>query len=220
VFRLDARGSVQEQISHPGPDHIAAAEGLAVFISGRQQIAVNARNWSGTNLQGPTGRPPADYGPIAVDPSGRVHLLDRRENAILIYDRTRRLTGAVRPPAGKEGRFVDLSSGNESGVYALDDRTRTVIALHQGRETRRIELASLGVQEPIAVAAGGIGDLYVLDANSRAVYVCDPEGRLITIVRPPKDLIQPLGEVTTLAVDSLGRIYLGGRKSGRVVRLQ
>lgn len=220
VFRLDARGRVQEQIQHPGPDHVAAADGLAVYISGRQQIAVNARNWSGVDLKGPAGRPPADYGPIAVDSSGRVHLLDRRENAILIYDRARRLAGAVRPPGGKEGRFVDVAAGNEGGVYALDGRTRTVIALHQGRESRRTDLSSSGVQEPIALAVDGIGDLYVLDGATRTVTVCDPDGRPITVVRPPKDMMQQLGEPVTLAVDALGRIYLAGRKTGRVGRFR
>ena len=220
VFRLDARGRVQEQINHPGPDHIAAAEGLAVFISGRQQIAVNARNWSGTDLKGPGGRPPSDYGPIAVDSMGRVHLLDRRENAILIYDRTRRLTGAVRPPGGKDGRFVDVATGNEGGVYALDSRAKTVVALHQGRETRRTVLPASTVQDPIALAVDGIGDLYLLDAVTRAVVVCDPEGRPITVVRPTKEMLQQTGEPASLAVDAFGRVYLAGRKSGRVVRFQ
>jgi TolA-binding protein len=220
VFRLDARGRVQEQINHPGPDHISAAEGLAVYITGREQIAVNARNWSGTDLKGPTGRPPADYGPIAVDSAGRVHLLDRRENAILIYDRARRLTGAVRPPGGKEGRFVDVAPGNEGGVYALDARAKAVIALHQGRETGRTDLTASGVQEPIALAVDGIGDLYVLDSVTRAVAVCDPDGRLITLVRPPKEMLLQIGEPSTLAVDALGRIYLAGRKTGRVGRFQ
>ena len=220
VFRLDARGRVQEQINHPGPDHIAAAEGLAVFISGRQQIAVNARNWSGTDLKGPGGRPPADYGPIAVDSMGRVHLLDRRENAILIYDRTRRLTGAVRPPGGKDGRFVDVSAGNEGGIYALDGRARIVVALHQGRETRRTVLSASMVQDPIALAVDGIGNLYLLDAVTRAVVVCDPDGRPITVVRPTKEMMQQIGEPASLAVDAFGRIYLAGRKSGRVVRFQ
>ena len=36
---------------------------------------------------------------IAVDAFGRVHLLDRRENAVLVYDRGRRLVAAARPPA-------------------------------------------------------------------------------------------------------------------------
>jgi len=220
VFRLDERGRIQEQISHPGPDHIAAADGLAVYISGRQQIAVNARNWSGADLKGPAGRPPADYGPIAVDAAGRVHLLDRRENAILIYDRARRLAGAVLPTAGKEGRFVDVAAGNEGGVYVLDGRAKVVIALHHGRETRRTALSSSSAQDPTALAVDGIGNLYVLDGATRAVFVCDPDGRPITVVRPPKEMMQQLGEPAALAVDALGRIYLAGRKTGRVGRLQ
>ena len=220
VFRLNERGKVQEEISHPGPENVAAAEGLAVYITGREQIAVNARNWSGTDLKGPAGRPPADYGPIAVDAGGRVHLLDRRENAVLIYDRTRRLTGAVRSPNGKEGRLVDIASGNDGGVYVLDGKAKLVMALHQGRETGRTDLTPTGVQDPVALTVDGLGDLYVLDGATGDVVVCDPAGRRITVVRLPKDFKARVGEVATLAVDAMGRLYLGGRKSGVVGRLQ
>lgn len=220
VFRLDARGRVQEQISHPGPDHVAAAEGLAVFITGREQIAVNARNWSGTDLKGAGGRPPSDYGPIAVDTNGRVYLLDRHENAVLIYDRSRRLTGAVRPTAGKDGRFVDIAAGNEGGIFVLDARAKSVLELHQGRETRRIDLTSAPAQDPIALSVDALGDLYVLDGTTGTVFVTDAGGRPITVVKPPKEMMQRLGEPAAVAVDALGRIYLGGRKSGVVTRLQ
>lgn len=220
VFRLDARGRIQERITHPGPDHIAAAEGLAVYISGKQQIAVNARNWSGTDLKGADGRAPIDYGPIAVDALGRVYLLDRHENAVLIYDRTRRLAGAVHPPAGKEGRFVDVAAGDENGIFVLDGRSRTVLELHQGKETHRTDLGASGIVDPIALAVDGLGDLYLLDGGSGAVLVVDPAGHRLATVRLPKEALARLGEATAVAVDPLGRLYLAGRKSGVVVRLQ
>jgi len=220
VFRFDARGRVQEQINHPGPDHVAAAEGLAVFISGKEQIAVNARNWSGADLPGVQGRPPADFGPIAVDAFGRVHLLDRRENAVLVYDRNRKLVAAARPPSGSDGRFVDVAAGDDGSVMALDARGRLVMVLSQGREVRRIDLAAAGIVEPASLAVDGLGDLYVLDARSGAVYVTDPAGKPLTVIRLPKDAAARVGEIGALAVDPQGRVYLGGRKSGLLVRLQ
>jgi streptogramin lyase len=220
VFRFDARGRVREQISHPGPDHVAAAEGLAVFITGKEQIAVNARNWSGVDLPGAEGRPPADYGPIAVDAFGRVHLLDRRENAVLVYDRGRRLVAAARPPAGREGRFVDLAAGEDGNVLVLDAKARLVVGLSQGREVRRVDLAPTGITEPASLAVDGIGDLYVLDARTGSVFVIDPAGRPLTIIRLPREAAARIGEVGALAVDPQGRVYLAGRKSGLLVRLQ
>jgi hypothetical protein len=220
VFRLDARGAIQERIVHPGPDHVAAAEGLAVYISGRDQIAVNARNWSGADLKGAEGRAPADWGPIAVDGQGRVHMLDRRENAVLIYDRARKLVGAVRPPGGKEGRFVDLATGDDGEVYALDGRARSASVISQGRETRRIDLTRLGAEQPSALTVDALGDLYVLDDGTGWVFVADPSGKRITVVRPPKELAARLGDVSAIAVDDYGRLYLAGRKSGLVVRMQ
>jgi TolA-binding protein len=220
VFRFDARGRVQEQITHPGPDHVAAAEGLAVFISGKEQIAVNARNWSGADLPGAGGRPPTDYGPIAVDAFGRVHLLDRRENAVLVYDRNRRLVAAARPPAGREGRFIDVAASDDGSVLVLDDRSRLVVALSQGRETRRIDLSASGIAAPAALAVDGLGDLYILDARTGAVVVTDPAGRPLSVIRLPKETASRVGEVGAIAVDAQGRVYLGGRKSGALVRLQ
>jgi tetratricopeptide (TPR) repeat protein len=220
VFRLDARGRIQERIDHPGPDHVAAAEGLAVFISGREQIAVNTRNWSGTDLRDADGHTPADFGPIAVDTLGIVHLVDRRENAVLVYDRARRLVGAVRPPAGRDGRFVDIAAGDEGGVYALDARARAVVVLAQGRETKRIDLTPLGPADPAALAVDGLGDLFVLDGGTGWIFVGDAQGKRIAVVKPSRLVTDRTGTITSLEVDGQGRLYLAGRKSGAVVRLK
>jgi TolA-binding protein len=220
VFRLDGRGHIRERIDHPGPDHVAAAEGLAVYISGREQIAINARNWSGADLKGAGGRSPSDYGPIAIDALGRVLMLDRRENAVLIYDRSRRLVGAVRPPAGKDGRFVDIASASDGLVYALDAKARAAVLIDQGREARRIDLGGLGTDDPAGLAVDDLGNLYVLDDRTGWVFVADPTGHRITVVRPPKEVAARLGDVSAVAVDPSGRLYLAGRKSGVVVRFQ
>jgi tetratricopeptide (TPR) repeat protein len=220
VFRLDGRGRIQERIDHPGPDHVAAAEGLAVFISGREQIAVNQRNWSGTDLRDADGHTPGDFGPIAVDTLGIVHLVDRRENAVLVYDRARRLVGAVRPPAGRDGRFVDIASGDEGGVYALDARARSVVVLAQGRETKRIDLTPLGVADPAALAVDGLGDLFVLDGGTGWIFVGDAQGKRLAVVKPSRAVTDRTGTITALEVDAQGRLYLAGRKSGAVVRLR
>ncbi len=219
VFRLDARGGIQEQIAHPGPDHVAAAEGLAIYISGGDQIAVNARNWSGPSFPGANGHPPSDYGPIALDALGRVHMLDRRENAVLVYDRSRRLVAAIRP-AGKEARFIDLASSDEGTVVALDGRSRVAVLLGQQGESGRVDLAAAGLTEPEGLAVDGLGNLYVLDARSGGVSVLDPRGAPIALIQLPKEAASRIGEVAAVAVDAQGRIYLGGRKSGLVVRLQ
>lgn len=220
VFRLDGKGRIQERIDHPGPDHVAAAEGLAVFISGREQIAVNQRNWSGTDLRDADGHTPSDFGPIAVDTLGTVHLLDRRENAVLVYDRARRLVGAVRPPAGRDGRFVDIASGVEGTVYALDARARSAVVLAQGRETKRIDLTPLGAADPAALAVDGLGDLFILDGGTGWIYVGDPQGKRIAVVRPSRSVADRTGTITAIEVDAQGRLYLAGRKSGAVVRLR
>jgi TolA-binding protein len=220
VFRLDARGRIQERIDHPGPDHVAAAEGLAVFISGREQIAVNTRNWSGTDLRDADGHTPGDFGPIAVDALGIVHMVDRRENAVLIYDRARRLVGAVRPPAGRDGRFVDIAAGDEGGVYALDARARSVVVLAQGREVKRIDLTPLGAADPAALAVDGLGDLFVLDGGTGWIFVGDAQGKRLAVVKPSRLVTDRTGTITALEVDAQGRLYLAGRKSGAVVRLK
>lgn len=217
VVRLDARGRVQERIAHPGPEYVAAGDGLAVFISGRGQIALNARNWSGADFKGSDGRAPREFGPIAVDSAGRVHLLDTRDNALLVFDRSRRPVRSLRPGT-KDARFVDLASGEDGGVYVLEARTNVVLELHEGKETRRVSLAGLGMAEPIALAVDGLGDLFLLDGKTGWVQVADPSGRRIAIIRPPKDVLSRLGDVTSVAVDPVGRVYLCGRRGSQVVR--
>lgn len=219
VFRLDAKGKIQDRIAHPSPDYVAAGDGLAVYISGRNQIAVNARNWSGPDLQGPGGRAPREFGPLAVDPAGRVYLLDPKDNVLLIFDRNRRPVGSLRPQ-GPEGRFVDVAMDDEGGVYVLDGRLKTVVELRQGKESRRINVTTLGLQEPVALAVDALGDLYLLDGKVGWVTVADPTGRRITVVRPSKQVQDRLGDPSSLAVDSIGRLYLAGRKTGRVVRFR
>ena len=220
VFRLDRRGRVRERIDHPDPDYVAAAEGLSVFISGGEQIAVNTRNWSGRGLRGVDGRPPAEWGPIAVDPAGRIHLLDRRANILLVYDRNRRLIGSARPASRKEGRFVDVAPGKDGGVFVLDGRARVVVEVRQGKEVGRIDLSRLNLQSPKSLAVDALGDLYVLDGKTGWVSVADPTGRPITVIRPDKKVTSFLREASSVAVDPMGRVYLAGRKTGVVVRYQ
>ena len=85
------------------------------------------------------GRPPREFGPVAVDPSGRVYLLDPRDNVLLIYDRSHRLVGNVRAE-GKEARFVDVARSEDGGVYVLESRLKYAIELTQGKVTRKINL--------------------------------------------------------------------------------
>jgi TolA-binding protein len=220
VFRLDARGGVQERIDHPRPEFIAPGIGLAVYISGAEQIAINLRNWSGADLKGAGGRAPRDFGPIALDAAGRLHILDRRQRIVQIFDRERRLVNAIGPASGDEGRFVDLASGGDGGVFALDGRSRTVTEIREAKAVRNIDLGGLGVDDPQALAVDGLGDLYVLDAKSGAVAVADPEGRRITAIRPGADLRSQMGDPVAIAVDAAGRVYLAGRRDGRVVRFR
>jgi streptogramin lyase len=126
---------------------------------------------------------------------------------------------AVRP-ADKEGRFTDLASSDEGTVLALDGRSHVVVVLSQGRESGRIDLTPSGVVEPAALAVDGLGDLYLLDGRTGDVMVLDPKGAPITAVHLPKEAAGRVGEVAAVAVDAQGRLYLGGRKSGLVVRLQ
>jgi len=220
VFRLDAQGGVQERIGHPGPDFVAPGIGLAVFISGSGQIAINFRNWSGANLQGAGGRPPRDYGPIAVDASGRVHLLDRRERVVHVFDRQRRLVGTITPESGDEGRFVDLATGGDGGVFALDGRARAVTEIREAEAVRTIDLGTLGIENPAALAVDGLGDLYILDEKGGTVSIADPDGHRLNEIRPGRDLQSRIGDPVAVAVDASGRVYLAGGRDGRIVRFE
>ncbi|MBI1951363.1 MAG: tetratricopeptide repeat protein [Acidobacteria bacterium] len=219
VFRLDAKGRVVERIAHPVPGHVGVGEGLAVYISGADRIALNARNWAGADLKGPDGRPPREFGPVEADASGRVYLLDTRENALLIFDRSRRLVGTLRPDV-KDGRFVDLARSESGGLYVLEGRTKFAVELNQGKASRKINLGGLGLAEPIALAADGLGDLFILDGRSGWVYVASPAGERLAVIRPPKGAAARLGEPSAVAVDAIGRVYISGRKGATILRFR
>ena len=194
-------------------------EGLAVYISGADRIALNAKNWAGADLKGPDGRPPREFGPVEADASGRVYLLDTRENALLIFDRSRRLVGTLRPDV-KDGRFVDLARSESGGMYVLEGRTKYAVELNQGKASRKINLGGLGLAEPIALAADGLGDLFILDGRSGWVYVASPAGERLAIIRPPKGAAARLGEPSAVAVDAIGRVYISGRKGATILRFR
>ena len=219
VLRLDAKGAIKERIQSADPEYVSVGEGLAVYISGGGQIALNTRNWSGQDLKSYDGRAPREFGPVALDPAGRVYLLDPRDNVLLIYDRNRRLTANVRPDT-KEGRFVDLARSEDGGVFVLESRLKVVFELTQGKAGRKLNLAGLGLTDPIALAADGLGDLYLLDGKSGFVYVASPAGERITVIRPPREALDRLGEPSSVAVDALGRVYVSGRKSATILRFQ
>ena len=166
-----------------------------------------------------SGRPPREFGPLATDLSGRVYLLDPRDNILLIYDRSRRLAGYIRPDV-KEGRFIDLAKNEDGGVFVLEARFKFALELTQGKMTRKVNLAGLGATEPVALAADGLGDLYLLDGRSGFVYVASPTGERITVIRPPKEALSRLGDASSVAVDAIGRVYVSGRKSPTVLRFQ
>jgi TolA-binding protein len=219
VFRLDPKGRIQERIASPSPEFVSVGDGLAVYISGGGQIALNARNWSGPDLKSYDGRPPREFGPLALDLSGRMYLLDPRDDVLLIYDRSRRLLGNLRPDV-KEGRFIDLARNEDGGVFVFEGRFKYALEMTQGKAARKINLAGLGAAEPVALAADGLGDLYLLDGRSGFVYVASPAGERITVIRPPKDALARLGDPSSVAVDAIGRVYVSGRKSPTVLRFQ
>ena len=219
VFRLDPKGKVVERIANPVPGYVGVGDGLAVFISGANQIALNAKNWSGPELKGPDGRPPREFGPVAADASGRVYLLDPRENAVLAFDKSRRLVGTLRPDV-KDGRFVDIARSENGVVYALEGRSKTAVEMNQGKAARKINLGGLGLTEPIAFAADGLGDLYILDGRSGWVYVASPTGERLGIIRPSKEAAARLGEPSAVAVDAIGRVYISGRKGSTILRFR
>jgi TolA-binding protein len=219
VFRLDPKGKVVERINHPVPGYVGVGEGLAVYISGANEIALNARNWGGPELKGPDGRPPREFGPVAADASGRVYLLDPRENAVLAFDKSRRLVATLRPDV-KDGRFVDIARSENGVVYALEGRSKTAVEMNQGKAARKINLGGLGLTEPVALAADGLGDLYVLDGRSGWVYVASPTGERLAVIRPTKEAAARLGEPSAVAVDAIGRVYVSGRKGSTILRFR
>lgn len=93
---------------------------------------------------------------------------------------------------------ADLGNQRVTAI-ALDDQTMTALPIHD-------------LQEPVDVAVGPDGTLYVLDATQPRIVVWDPTTSEQSVLALPEGTYRPRG----LAVDPLGQLYVADTGGARV----
>ena len=149
--------------------------------------------------------------------AGKVAILE--ENEILLYaGDPMNLKLHYRDPEGK-ARLTGLVVGAEGRLYTIDRRGRRVIEVDPNGTSSRV-IASADLQEPVAIAADDLGDLFVLDRRARSVVVMTVEGKTLeTIVSRPETPAE-FNDATALAVGPGSEIYVHDAKRRTIIRFR
>lgn len=139
-------------------------------------------------LGGPGSGDYAFLGPSAVDPTNglTLYVADAGNGRIQQFSRERRLLQTIplgearRSGLGGEGRPVAVASGATRDLYAVDELRGVVLhwddALRLDRVIGDLESGDGALREPVDVAVGPDGRLFVADRGHAAVLVYDAFG--------------------------------------------
>ena len=198
------------------------ARSIAIDATGQEIVAAGPRFRVGTGMIVPMRRGSdqlvpmeAISGAVGVG-SDKVALLE--ENEILLYaGDPASLKLLYRDPEGK-ARLAGLVVGAEGKIYTIDRRGRRVLEIGPDGAIRPIPSPDL--QEPIALAADDIGNLYILDKRARSIIVMTVEGKkLETIVSQP-ETPREFSDATALAIGPRAEIYVHDAKRRTIIRFR
>lgn len=198
------------------------ARSIAIDAADQELIAAGTRFRAGAAMVAPTRQKGAQTEPFesinaaAGMAAGVIALLDEEENEILLYTGDpAKLKTLYRDPEGRV-RMTGLALGAEGNLYTIDRRGRRVLEIRPNGNARAI--ASTALQEPAALAANDLGELFVLDRRARSIVVMTAEGKTLeTIVSQPATPGE-FSEPTALAVGPRAEIYVHDAKRRTIVR--
>ena len=202
---LDASGNLY--IADPGNSRIrkvTAATGVITTVAGSGVKGYGGDMGPATSAQFnlPTG--------VALDSAGNLYIADRQNNVIRKVDAA---TGIIRTVAGNAA-LTTYSGGSPFGSYSGDGGPAT----------------SAGLDQPTGVAVDLSGNLYIADSVFTIVRKVTAATGIITTVAGNghfTDLTTPNGDgglatsakvdVSSLALDSIGNLYIAGMNVVRKV---
>jgi tetratricopeptide (TPR) repeat protein len=209
VLVLDADGSEVERRPVPEVRAVAIDRWGRSWAAGEAVLAAPA----GVSLPVPERAEP-----VAVVPSGAAgaFLVDERYDTLYRVDmdraEPRRIELADR--AEPIGAVPDPDSG---GLWLLDGRRARLERRNaEGEPELSVDLEAV-VAEPIDVALGPLGHVFVLDAEGPEIWIVDGRnGQLLGYHRVPAREGLEWDDPTEIAVDSTGRVALYDEREGRI----
>lgn len=172
---------------------------------------------------------------VATDSQGRVHVFNRGEHPVIIFDRDGRFI-----TSWGEGVFTrahGITIGPDDTVYCTDDADHTIrkfTATGQllmtlgtsgrpsdtgttGMDFRHIKRAAGPFHYPCNLAIGPSGDLYVCDGYGNArVHHFSADGKLIRSWGEPGGGPGQFRIPHGIAVDAAGTVYVADRENSRI----
>jgi len=151
----------------------------------------------------------------ARDPFGHWFVAAKGWKSLLHYTNPRQgreLLGSSRP------EFQDLARDERGRIYALDIAAAQVVRIGIDGQSEGVIVRG-SWKKPEALAVDPLGNLYVLDRDTRRVEVFDSRGQRLTAVGPQLGAGIELRQPVDLAVDGSGRLFIADRKLPFVVML-
>ncbi len=173
------------------------------------------------NLETPQGAPRI-IEPISIvtDHDNNLYLLERRSNAILVFDRSEKYLRAINLSAvasvsrpltlsiDKEGKRLFLSDAASKKIYVLDLNGKLLFSFGSG--------VGGTFNLPISIAINSKGNIVVVDAFEANVQIFDSAGKFLRRFGKRGDAPGDLQLPKSVAVDSADNIYVVDGRSHAV----
>ncbi len=235
VKRLDADGELDVVVSPPRGrgSVVPAATSMALRSDGHILVGTeNASVWEYDRegvLRGILGE--EDFGrvpDIAVSDDGQLFVLDASISQVDRFGRHGWLKGRFGAKGKYEGRFTNparICVDGEGNCYVFDDGANTIQKFYAtGVFAKALPISdgvAGGLRDAVDIDVAANGDVYILDAKRKAVFVVTREGELRRIVpltssdaRQSKEIRKP----RHISLDPDGYIYVSDPSAYAVYR--
>ena len=222
LLRLDQAGKV---VASEPPQ--AGTMSVSVDGSGADILAAGIRVKAGAEMISPGRMENGVLRPIEKISAavrvgfGSIAMLDEERNEVLLYEGDpAKLKSLYRDATGR-ARLTGLALGTQGRLYTIDRRGRKIVEITPGGASREIAPAAgtgAAMEEPVAVAADDLGDLYVLDRRAGAVVVMTLEGKPVARIASETGTAGDFSSATALAVGPRAEIYVHDAKRRTLLR--
>ncbi len=193
----------------------------APIVVSAETISVAGRRFPAGRPKGDAVRPIEEIAGVFRSNKGKIFVLDVKDGELLRYEADPQDPKVLHSDKEAQTRLIAMAAGPANRLFFLDGKSRTVMVLRKGAVE---SLARAGdavlFEQPVALAADRLGDVYVLDARRHAVIVLGPDGRELERIAPPAGSPAELEEPAAIAVGPSGEIYVHDERKRSVLRFR